>query len=590
MVRGPGDAGAPGGSRAYLPRVRTLRLLALLSALGALSAGVVPAAEERTDAADATQAGRSLDRALDAVLTAPGPEGSPPGAVVLLVDCTRSLKEAAFGDRLAQALERQALKLRGVSLGLARVGAKGTLTVPPGRDRTPVLTDLNVALAAAAGNPVRNLYADLRAAAQAFPGEGPGRRLVLVSMDNGDAEDDLEGTVKLLARQHIDCHVVAREAWLSDSYAWSHTGLVTPPKGTLLGGGDGAWPEIPWGWVLQQVNGHEEAPSGFAAYGLTRVAAATGGRVHLYATPGGKHECQALGDCAFCSQDHLPAHEGYQAHRVKALAPSVLARDDVLAADARDPWLRLVLDVWERAAKEGLIRSRPPVSLAGGALRLEPRASAVPPGYAQGSLSFPRVAKDAVRLREACEQLLKGYEEALAKVGASEGSPRHRATAETVRVMLHLTAVNLLLLEGWAQGAGPQLVARGEPAPEPPEVARFGPDVRIVGWAYLTRCLCHGLAPYREQRLSAPPALAARLDRLEAVLGDFLPRYDHTPFGVAVRRSGLSTFVPTVQGKLLPLPPRKGGSTEADGGTTTADRPGRGGGGSGESGPATTGK
>lgn len=563
--------------------------LALALTLLALAAGFLSAGEPSSDASDATQPGRSLDRALDAVLTAPGPDGSPPRSILLLVDVTRSLREAAFGDRLAQALERQGTRLRGVALGLARAGAKGALTVPPGHDRTPVLTDLNVALAAASTNPVRNLYADVRAAASAFPGDGPGRRLVLVSLDNGDAEDDLEATVKALERQRVECCVIAREAWLSDSYAWSRPGQVSPPRGTTLGAGDGAWPEVPWGWALQQENGHEVAPSGFAAYGLTRLAAASGGRVFLHGAGGGAHACEALGTCAFCAGDHLPAHEGYQPHRLRALAPSVRPRDEVLAADARDPWLRLVLETWERAAKEGLLRSRPPVSAAGGSLRLESRASTVPVALPLGSLSLARVAKDAARLREAGERLLEGYEAALARIDPASGAARHRATADTVRVMLHLTAVNLLLLEGWATGAGPAQLARAEAPPEPPEVPRLAPDQRVVGWTWTTNCLCHGLAPYRDLRLSAPASFGARLDRLEAVLGEFFARYDHTPFGVAVRRSGLSVFHLAVQGRLLPPPPRQGGSTETPEGATT-DRPGRGGSGSGESGPATTGR
>ena len=71
------------------------------------------------------------------------------------------------------------------------------------------------------------------------------------------------------------------------------------------------------------------------------------------------------------------------------------------------------------------------------------------------------------------------------------------------------------------------------------------------------------------------------------MLKDFFSRYDHTPFGIAIRRSGLATFVPTVQGKVTPPPEKRGGSTEASDEPVTTDRPGRGGG-SGESGPATT--
>jgi hypothetical protein len=86
------------------------------------------------------------------------------------------------------------------------------------------------------------------------------------------------------------------------------------------------------------------------------------------------------------------------------------------------------------------------------------------------------------------------------------------------------------------------------------------------------------------------PEFSARLDALDRLLSGFFARYDHTPFGAAVRRSGLTTFSPTVQGKVLPPPPRERSSTEEQDAPVTTDRPGRSGGGSGESGPATTGK
>lgn len=562
------------------------RLAVLLTAALLASPGGV-GAEEVSDAGAVTQPGRGLDRALDQVLAGPGPAVGGKRTVLLLVDATRTLKEAAFADRLGQSLQRQAPALRGTSVGLARCGAKGLVTVPPGDDRQALLSDLTSALATAAANPVRNLYADVRAAAGSFSGEGE-RRLVVVSLDNGDVEDDLEDTVRALTRARVACDVITRESYLGDSYAWSHAAQVKVPKDTTWTGGDGGWPEIPWGWLFQQYQGNENAPSGFAPFGLSRLAAASGGRVHLYAAPGGKHECSVLGGCPFCSQDHLPQGESYLPHRVKALAPALGSRDEVLAQDARDPWVRLTLGLWEQAGKEGLLRSRPPVALGAGGLKPEPRRSTGSVPLVGGGLNLPRLAKEAARLREAGERLLVTFEADLAKIEPTAGSARHRASAETARVLLHLTLANLALFEGWCLGAGPALVGKAEHEMVPPEVPRLGPEYRIVGWSYSTHCLCHGLAPYRAQRLSVGPEFAARLDALDAVLKDFFARYDHTPFGIAIRRSGLATFVPTVQGKVIPPPEKRGGSTETSDEPVTTDRPGRSGGGSGESGPATT--
>lgn len=567
---------------------RPLRLFRLPSvALVALALAGPARAEDPLDAGAVTQPGRGLDKALDQALGALA--GTGKRTLLLLVDANRSLREAGFSERLAQALRRQEQALEGADVGLLRCGAKGLVTVEPGRDRGALLADLGPALSAATTNPVRNVYADVRAAAAAF-GAGSGtRRLLLVSLENGDVEDDLEDAVRTLERAKVTVDVIAREAYLADSYAWSHAGQAVAPKGAAWTGGDGAWPEIPWGWALQQYAGHEAAPSGFAAFGLSRLAAATGGRVHVYASSGGKHECSVYSGCSFCSSDHLPTGEAYQPHRVKALAPSVDARDDVLARDAHDPWVKATLSLWAQASKEGLVRSRPPVGASGGAFRLETRrAFSAPFPLAEGT-NYGRLAKDAARLRDIADRLLQEFEADLAKIEPDAGSPRHRAAAETTRVLLQLTAVNLYLLEGWAGGAGPALAARPDADPIPPEMPRFGPDMRVIGWGYSTHCLCHGLAPYRAQRLSAGPELAARLAALDKTLQAFFARHDHTPFGIAVRRSGLSTFWPTVQGKRIPPPERRSGSTEASEPVTT-ERPGRGGEGSGESGPATTGK
>ena len=81
--------------------------------VGAVLAGVsvfaVPArAEDATDAAAATAPGRSLDRALDMALGRTAVAAPAQRAFVLLVDPTKNLRDAAFSDRLASALERKA--------------------------------------------------------------------------------------------------------------------------------------------------------------------------------------------------------------------------------------------------------------------------------------------------------------------------------------------------------------------------------------------------------------------------------------------------------------------------------------------------
>jgi hypothetical protein len=271
------------------------------------------------------------------------------------------------------------------------------------------------------------------------------------------------------------------------------------------------------------------------------------------------------------------------------MAPAVGARDQVLSDDARDPWLRATLGMWTRASKEGLLRSRPPVKPGGGALvpdQRPPAASATLPG---NSLAFPRLAKKAREMREAGERLLADFEADLARIDPRSGSQRHRACADTARVMLALTVTNLFLFESWCQEAGPALCGKAERTDmTPPEVPRYDGDLRVGGWGLVYHCLCHGVAPFRPRRMAGGAALAARLDALEKLLEAFFARYDHTPYGFAVRRSSLTTFLPTYAATTAPPPPRKGGSG-SEPPTTSTDRPDRGGGEAGGEAPTSGG-
>ncbi len=566
-------------------RALTLVLALVLCGGGGASATAVAEEPAAKDAGEVTAPGRSLDRALDMVLGRTATAEAGQRAFIIVVDATKNLREAGFHDRLASSLERKRRELAGVPVGLSIAGARGSVSVAPTTDREALLAELAKALDAATTSPVRNLYAEVRSAAGAFPQGATERHVVLVSLDNGDAEDDVEATVRAVQRAKATCSVIAREAFLADSYPLSHSGMVSAPKGTALAAGDGAFQDVPWGWLFQQDIGNEAASSGFAAWGLTRLAAASGGRVHLAAASGGTHQCEALGGCWLCSSDHLPKTQWFEAHRLQVVAPSAASRDDVLAAGLRDPWLRAILDVWAKASKEGLLRSRPTVSPSGSTLKVEERTAGQIPGLTGSSLAFQRLSQQAAKMRTAAVKLLADYEADLAKIEPSQGSQRWRASADYTRVMLHLTIANLELYEGFCAEAGPSICGKADREAVAPEVPRFSEDQKVTGLSYSTDCLCHGLEPFRSRRMAGGAAFTARYDVLKQVLDDYFARYDHTPWGTAVRRSGLAVFVPIVRGKYVPPPPRNGGSTEGDPGTTSGgNRPDRAGGDGGDSG------
>ncbi|MBL9088972.1 MAG: hypothetical protein JNM10_17665 [Planctomycetia bacterium] len=539
-----------------------------------------------TTAADATESGRRIERALDLVLDASPRVASGPRTLAIVLDPSATLAAAGFAERLDAALARHEKALAATEVAVVRVGAKDPVVLPATGDRAAVSAAVRDALRLAR-NETRNVYADVRAAAQAMAGRAGAREVLLVSLENGDAEDDLEGTVKSLERARVRCFVLAGEAFLSDSYWLSHP-RTGAPKGTTLTGGDAAFAEVPWGWLFQRGQAHEESSSGYAPYGLTRLAAATEGRVFLHAGPGGGHKCSAYGVCRFCAGtgDHAPAGEAFLPARLKPLAPSAAARDDVVAAAGRDPAYRLVLATWRKAADAGLVRSRPSIENAGGAWRLA-RATAGTATSPMSGLAFAAGAARAGKALEALERIRAEHEADLEKL--PDGcEPRWRAVAEHVRVMLHVTRVNLVQFVGWCQDAGPAMAEKKERVVEPPEVPwRYGPDTTFVGMSWTDLPLCHGAGPVRELYLPGGPALDRALADLDGVWKAHVARYGGTPFAVAARRASVAQFLLTVRGTVTPPPRPKDGSTTEP--PPTTDRPSRDGGGGTSSGPTTSG-
>ncbi len=545
-------------------------------------------ADESATAAGVTEPGRSLDRALDVILDMRGRD-SQERTLFFLVDPTASLQTAAFADRLTAAFTRNADRMGTTTIGVARTGAKKGVALKPTADLGAVLQTVTDVLAKPDAS-FQNVYADLRRVAGALSGKSGARELVLVTLENGDAEDDLEATVAALRRAKIRLHVIAREALLADSYYSSHASTATkPPRGTRLTGGDGAFEQIPWGWIFQKVQGNEVAPAGFAFYGLSRLARATEGRVFLYSTPDSAHQCAFYDGCPFCTNDHTPPGESYQTHRVKATAPITDSRKHAYAAAAGDPFFRATLKLWGQASKQGLVRSKPSVKLAGGSLKLEQRRSAAWLPLTT-SLSFKRNANRADKAVKACSQLITSFEADIERARSSRGLPRFEAQAEYTRVMLHLTRLNLMAYSAWCKEAGPTMIGKIDRPIEPPERPWYGSDMTPVGIGYSNMCLCHGVAPFQQVHLPGGEAFKLAIRSFGKVFAEFTSRYDHGPFGIAIRRAGIARFYPTFRGKTTTPPPREKPSSSSDSTTTTTGRPSRGpGGGSSGGGGATTG-
>lgn len=569
------------------PMLRLPRVVWLGWGLGWATICAAAAAQAPATAAAITEPGRDLLRPLQMFLG--GGDPAVDRSLVIVLDPTAALAAAGFADALDRALADNAAALRQTRLGLGILGEKGCMVLAPGRDFARVAQEVRTRLLRP-GAQFQDVDADLRTAAAALAGAAGDRELLLVTFDNGDVENDLEQTVQALLRAKVRLTVISSEACVADSY-WAARPYQDKPRGTELVGGDSAVIDLPWGWLFQVTVANEVTPAGYAPYALNRLAAASGGRVHLYAAASDTvHRCTIYDACLFCSGDHQPQDESLQEPRLRQLAPSTLSRQDALVELGRDPYFRAVVRTWRRAAQEGLLRSQPPVKLQA--------TSATPDRQRPGrdldlmsSLSLSRHQKRAEQAAAIARELGEQLQQELDRIGQSATLQREEAAAQFTRVMLQLTRVNLLVFAVWCRDVAPAQLERDAPTPPPPELPIVPPGERPRGIAFSNFVLCHGVQPFFAVELPGGAALRPDLDRLDALMTAFMQRYGHTPFAFALRHMGIAHFSFTYPG-IAGTVPRQRPKSGADANPVTPRRPTRAGGGSsgGSSGPTTGGK
>ena len=523
-------------------------------------------------AAEVTEPGRTLERPLDMVL---GGKGTEPveRTLIAIVDPSAGLAAAGFAQAFEQALERNGKLLAKTRLGLGVLGQKGCLVLAPGATPAAVVAEIRNRLGKPAAD-FQNVYADLRAVAAAFAGEAGEREILLVTLENGDLEDDLEQTATVLQKGRVVVSVLTSEATLADSW-WVSRPYQEKPRGTSLAGGDSPVIDLPWGWLFQVPIANEITPAGYAAYGLNRVAAASGGRVFLYANASQTaHVCGVFSECLFCTGDHLSQHEGFRDAMLRRMAPLIAPRAEACATLARDPHFRLVVQAWLDAADQGLIRSTPSVKLVATSAQPE-RQKPVRVLDLLSSASFVRHARRAEQAAEAAEKLGARMQADLDRLGTGNGLYRSEAAAWLTRFMIQLTRVNLLTFAAWFREDAPRLFDKDAADPTLPEIPVVDGDRHPVGIGFTNLSLVHGVRPFLGVELPGGDALRPELEKLEALRLQFLGRYGYSPFAFALHKAGIAEFHATFPGVTQP-PPRRRPKSGEEGGPVTPSRPGRG--------------
>ena len=494
--------------------------------------------ESSTHAGQVTASSRSLRAALDDVLR--NRRKVDERTLLFLIDPTKSLAKAGFAAEFEQALQRNASELEGARIGIYAIGRTPLAALPPREDQ-----DLAVRAVAdvmrAPEDGLSNVYEAIRLCTQGVTSRQ--RELILVSLDNGDAEDDLEATVRALGRTRFSA--ITSEAFLADSYWVRRSGSRL--RGTTMRGGDASFVDLPWGYIFQPDILNEVTPSGFAQYGINRLASATGGKVYLYASASEvKHKCTLHRGCLFCSGDHIVPTEAYQKAMLASVAPSTKARTQAAQETYADLHFRATHLAWKGMSKQRVILSKPPSFGTASAERTKNGVGSwLPLTAARNLVSNARHAQKAAAQ---CKKILARLDQDIARANRKNKHSRHRAQADLTRVLLSITRVNLDAYAAWAREIGPRYFGSQEPEETlPPELP--GNERRAFGIGFTSIPLCHGVQPILQMQLPGGETFRKELEALDEEVRSFLDRYAHTPYAAALRRAGIARFHPTYPGR-----------------------------------------
>jgi hypothetical protein len=515
--------------------------------LGFFASGIARA--QTVSAADLTTRGRSLERMLELVLF---PEGDPERSVLLVVDPSKALRFGKFPFTLRSVLRAHSKETKRLRLGMTILGAaKDEKPLPLGSDLSDIRKRAFASMESTR-NVLRDVYTPLKRSVKMFAREQGRRTIVLFTQQNGDTEYNLEKVIAALKRGKIRVVVVTREVLVSDSYWYSYEGRgAKAPEGAYLGGTEAAFVEVPHGWIHQHYRSLTEvAGSGFGTWGLSRLAAGTGGTVEVfYTTESSAHRCGKGSNwvhCHFCSgTTHLARNQVLRPLRLKAVAPSLQPRRVVLKKAASDPYYKAVLQAWRAAYKAGLTFEEPTVRKKGGTLvPKQDREQKFEYYFGRSVSKWRRTAKNAKERSKAASRISNALLKSIASGDRSGGHARYRAIAELTHVMLRLTRLNLLYLEAFCRDVAPKITAKKAPEFPPPEVAVFSYPDKFAGVNLHSETipLCHGVRPFFDLRMPGGAKLDIELRLFAGVYQDFLKRNAHTPFAVAISHMGIATY------------------------------------------------
>lgn len=475
-------------------------------------------------------------------------ESNDRALVVWLVDNAAMLKTFKQADLLAESIRKSFKKPR-VSHVVISFAARIEVVQSATEDLGRVATALQAIANAPPDNSIKDCLAAVREAAKATWSPSAGKKyVVLFTQENGDNEDDVEETLKLLKMLGIVFLPIVPEAVYSDPY-WESALTGTTYFFNLekikklklpLKGPESAYLEFPYGWPFTWVDPAYTVPSGFAPYALDRLATYTGGKAYLhFADPAPLSFCRRYG-CRFCAGQHRSCGASFDEMKLKMTAPDIGSRPEHLARYGKDRANTAIVNAWDRLFHEGILRGAPPLKSTGGGLAENPRPiKPSPPSH--GPLDFKATRQDAIRAEQVLDKLAAELAESVKKL-EKDASPRMRATFDALQVHVRLLAQAYRQQAAFCEemdrivhGVKPGSDGVAASALESPG------GERLLGYMYQNVFLCHGGAPLKEVKfLGDLKGLHAALDFAD----EMIEKHRGTPWEVLIRRASVPVFVP----------------------------------------------
>ncbi len=288
--------------------------------------------------------------------------------IAYLVDNTGYMKTSKCPDLLSAAISKSFDKCKGYQLAIIKYAKKTALVCEP-TDNIKNITEGINSVFQAIDDSYKDPCAAIRESVE-FLKKYPNNKkyLVVFTVQNNDLESELEETLKLLNDNKITLLVVSGGTILSDP---NKDPSGEAPQGSKVYRADSAEIEISFNnphleWWYPVGNDKKLATgdeyyrhnypyynafvfSGYGVYGLSRLAAYTGGKYYMYSPPGdsGKTFCE-MHYCKFCDGKNKKSHSGDSGcgalydKFIPVFAPLLISRDDFNYKYAQDPIYSLV--------------------------------------------------------------------------------------------------------------------------------------------------------------------------------------------------------------------------------------------------------